>query len=564
MAGTVPTLVTLSNDHQRIFAVGRDGSVWTSAWDSSFDWGTWEMVGADGAQNTGLVDPGRRQRVAAAASADGRVDVFAIDRKGHVIASSIASGRRWDAWAPVGAEAVFASGAQVTALALDGGALAIFAPASDGGVLANVRAPGGSFGPWARVGATGLLAAPPRAGITAVPLASGKVALFVAGRDGLVHESVGTPGGAWDPWAVVPGLGPVPAQAAISAAVCRDGRLDLFAIRADGVVHGATCRGAEVTLPAAVKNAVRRGAPPPPPQPYAVTPPPPAPAPPDAPRGAGLDALQGAEEARAETSAVGRRLALLVGVNHYVDKGLKSLNFCVNDANGLRDTLLRSGYDAVTVLADDAADERLRPTRENIKVELMSLVESLLPDDMVLVHFSCHGTLVGGRAALLPSNTRMKIVNECVLLVDEVTRILGSGAARRIVVLLDACHTGADLGRDTLGGGLTPDFVHNVYELAVGMKVLAGATSQEVACERDEAQHGAFTSFVIEALERVDGWARADRQHKGFVTFDDLRDYVTNGVMAWSKDQRMALQLPNDGGPGAGSMMVVDYRQQKT
>jgi hypothetical protein len=543
--GTALTALAADADHASLFAVGADGGVWAIAWDSSLDWADWQRVG-----DAGLVDPYRRQRAAALPRAGG-AELFIIDREGHVVTATGDDGRPWSAWSPVDVRATFAPGSQVTALSLGGGGAALVAPDRDGGVWLAAREQPGPFGPFARVGDAGLLATPPRTAVTALARGTAGIALFVTGHDGVVYSATGASArdlGAFAPLGGLPG--PVPAQAIIAAASSRPDRVDLFVVRSDGSAHGSSVRAG---TPAVTAVTTAPAAPPASGTPVAT--PRDAPAP-----GGELAQLAELDALRGTSDGVARRRALLVGVNVYVDPNMPALHFCVNDVLALRDTLLKAGYASVVTLSDDAPELYFRPTLENIKVELLDFAASLAPDDLALVHFSCHGALIGGKPHLLPANVRTRILDETALAVDEVTRILGTSAARCIIVLLDACHSGADLGRGASGSGLTPEFVHNVYELARGMKVLAGATAQQVAEERADAARGVFTSFVVEALGRVDGWSPADHEHKGFVSFDDLRNHVANGVMDWTRVHKYDIQRPNENGAGAGSMIVADFR----
>jgi hypothetical protein len=563
--GSLLSSIGSSLDRRHLFAVGADGSVLANAWTSDDDWGAWQRIG-----DAGLVDVSRRQQVMATidlALSPRRIELFVIDRQGRLITTSAdEEGRVWAPWVPVGDAAVFAPQALVSVLgsSLDG--LALVAPTADGGALFTVRAPGApAFRPWSRLAEAGMLAASPRTRVSAASIDGTLWSFFVPGRDGMVRECTGTLAGGFGAWSVVEGLGgPVPANAVITAeSWCRPGRVDLFVVRSDGAVHGAVRHG---------DRPLTVDVPPPPLDPPAqIDPPPPPPPPPPAAAGDAAPGERGPDPlaqqraiaaARAAAAGVKRRRALLVGVNEYVDPNLPALKFCTNDVLALRDALRAAGYEEPVMLWDGAPERSLLPTRENIKVELMSLCESATPNDLLLVHFSCHGMLLGGQPHLMPANTRMKLLNETALAVDEVTRILSASAARCTVVLLDACHSGANFGRDGAVTPLSPSFVRNVYEQAQGMRILAGATSQQTACERDDRKHGAFTAFVIDGLTVENGFARADLARKGFVSFEDLKNYVTNGVIEWSRSERLLLQQPNDDGRSIGDPIVADFRSK--
>ncbi|WP_437956897.1 AAA family ATPase [Sorangium sp. So ce119] len=268
--------------------------------------------------------------------------------------------------------------------------------------------------------------------------------------------------------------------------------------------------------------------------------------------------------AAAKEKAIGPvagRYAFLVGVRRYDDKDIGNLNFCVDDVVALRAALEEKlGYRNVMSMHDDVEDESLLPMRNLVKNNLIRFSRGLRPNDMLLVHFSCHGTLLDGKPVLLFRDTGLEALAESSLSVEEVKKILLESPARRKVLFLDACHAGVELGRDLGGAALDPAFVHNVFELAEGLAVLSGSTAQQRARERPEAKLGVFTSFVIEGL-----LGKADRSSppKGFVTVDDLSYYVTDGVQQWTRAKSMSLQLPTARIEGTGSMILADFRDQK-
>lgn len=95
-----------------------------------------------------------------------------------------------------------------------------------------------------------------------------------------------------------------------------------------------------------------------------------------------------------------QRWALLVGINQYVDPSFPPLKFCVSDVLALQQMLTTLGY-TVVALHDQAGEEHLRPTRTNIEEELARLCQVAQADDLLYVHFACHGQLAGQQPLLL-------------------------------------------------------------------------------------------------------------------------------------------------------------------
>ena len=83
-----------------------------------------------------------------------------------------------------------------------------------------------------------------------------------------------------------------------------------------------------------------------------------------------------------------------------------------------------------------------------------------------------------------------------------------------LVLTLDACHVGVDLGRDVSD----PEFIRHAHELAEGFALIAASTAQQKAQEWQEKKHGVFTYYLLEGLT-----GQAARKENEFVTVDDLK-----------------------------------------
>ena len=246
------------------------------------------------------------------------------------------------------------------------------------------------------------------------------------------------------------------------------------------------------------------------------------------------------------------RWALLVGVNEYADPAIPTLRFCVNDVLALAKTLRGLGY-TVVALHDDADEERLAPTRENVEAELINLCEAIGEDDLLLVYFACHGELAEGKPLLLTREIRKPLLKERSLPVSEVEKHMRGSDARRLLLFLDACHTGIEKGRDVTD----PEFIKNVFESAEGFAVIAASTAQQYAQEWEKEEHGVFSYYLLDGLAGC-----ADRGKKGFVTADDLKNHVLDGLRKWRVEHGGLIQEPNARMEGLGDMIVADFREE--
>jgi hypothetical protein len=253
-----------------------------------------------------------------------------------------------------------------------------------------------------------------------------------------------------------------------------------------------------------------------------------------------------------ERRPIKNRWAFLVGVNHYNDPSVQPLKFCVEDVVALDEKLKALGY-TVVCLHDrlDSSDPRF-PIRNNVEAELIQLCSMVDPDDLLLVHFSCHGKLLTDKQpVLIIRDTRLPTLAKTGLPLAEVKQQMCSSKARRLVLTLDACHMGVETER----GIDDAQFIHNVYELAEGFALIAASTAQQKAQESPDQKSGVFTYYLLEGLS-----GKADRGKKEFVTVDDLKTYVLDSLRRWSVENGGIIQEPTAQTEGLGDIILVDYR----
>jgi hypothetical protein len=253
-----------------------------------------------------------------------------------------------------------------------------------------------------------------------------------------------------------------------------------------------------------------------------------------------------------ENHPIKNRWAFLVGVNTYNDPNFGRLNFCVSDVLALEERLKALNY-TVVCLHDQLGHGNCRfPSRDNIEAELIRLCKMVEPNDLLLVHFACHGKLFNGKPLLIVNNTRSQTLEKTGLPLEEVKQHMRSSQARRLVLTLDACHMGVETGRDINDD---PQFIHNAYDLAEGFALIAASTAQQKAQESKDKKFGVFTYYLLEALNR-----KADRGSKQFVTVDDIKTYVFDCLKRWSVENGGIIQEPTASIEGFGDIILADYR----
>jgi len=246
---------------------------------------------------------------------------------------------------------------------------------------------------------------------------------------------------------------------------------------------------------------------------------------------------------------IARAWAVLVGVNHYDDPFIASLKVCVDDVTAIHQTLAEC-YQAARLLTD-ATPEHL-PTRANILSELSVVAQAASEDDLLLFYFSGHGMAQDGESYLLARDTKLAALKHTALAMKDIREIIEQSPAHAKVIVLDACHSGASIGK--AAATMTPEFIQRVFEEAEGMAVLASCKANQQSWEWPEKQRSVFTYYLLEALT-----GKADFENKHFVTVRDVSNYVADGVKAWAVD-RSVPQTPTLQYTVAGDIILARYQ----
>jgi hypothetical protein len=151
-------------------------------------------------------------------------------------------------------------------------------------------------------------------------------------------------------------------------------------------------------------------------------------------------------------------------------------------------------------------------------------------DDLAVVHFSGHGALVDGKLYLLPYGIDARDdvgIQASGLAIDELRgELLELAKHGRMLVLLDACHSGAT----TMNGAtLAMDSTALRTGLAAAnVSVLTSSSGSQLSREDPAWQHGAFTKALLDAF----GDPAADINRNSLINPNGLAAYVTSHV--WS------------------------------
>lgn len=247
----------------------------------------------------------------------------------------------------------------------------------------------------------------------------------------------------------------------------------------------------------------------------------------------------------------GNRWAVLVGVDEYENEiNYGRLHVCGEDVEAIRQQLIAGDFYPLRIrqLTDHAPE---LPTRANILATLQAVADATEPNDLLLFYYSGHGEERGGEPYLVPRDGQRLVLDDTAVSISRIKQIVEKAPARAKVIILDACHVGADIGK--AAGPMSAEFIRRVFEEAEGMAILASCQQGQLSYEWRENQRSVFTHYLLEALI-----GKADRDEKGFVTVQDVSRHVTDGVKLWASQKKVS-QTPTLQYTAAGDIMLVRY-----
>ncbi|MBE1491582.1 caspase, EACC1-associated type [Plantactinospora soyae] len=228
------------------------------------------------------------------------------------------------------------------------------------------------------------------------------------------------------------------------------------------------------------------------------------------------------------------RRALIIANEVYHDQRFATLPGAVADANSLEEVLRDPAIGAfdVTVLRDaDVYD---------IGVAIANHFNSGHPDDVLLLHISAHGLKdAHGNLFFAASNSSYDtyLLNATALSAADIRQEMADSRARRIIVLLDCCYSGAFVPGERSRGRDSADLTEPFR--GRGHVVITASTAAQHSYE--VGGQGVFTRAVVEALRT----GRADRNRDGIIDTDELYHYVSGAVRREMPRQSPTLSAHN-------------------
>jgi tetratricopeptide (TPR) repeat protein len=248
----------------------------------------------------------------------------------------------------------------------------------------------------------------------------------------------------------------------------------------------------------------------------------------------------------------GRRSALLVATDRYEDEGFTELRAPAGDADALAKVLGDpdiGGFDVAETIHNQP--ERM------VRRKVDAFLSAAQLDDTVLLYISGHGVLSeDGRLYFATTDTELPYLLSTAVEAAFVNRSMQLSRARRKVLVLDCCHSGA-FARDMATKGDGHVHVASHFQ-GRGNVTLTASDELEYALEErdakrlDGAQAGSlFTRFLVEGLES----GKADVNGDGLISVDELHKYVFDRIR-----DRTSNQTPGITGDMRGEIIIATTR----
>ncbi len=225
-----------------------------------------------------------------------------------------------------------------------------------------------------------------------------------------------------------------------------------------------------------------------------------------------------------------------VGINKYKNPAL-NLNYAEPDARGIVDFFKQKGtglFKKIEII--DIYNEQA--TKETIISRLKQL-QDIQPQDAVLIYLAGHGENIEEKWYFIPHELtypeREDEVKAKGISSDELSGYIKGIKAQKILVLIDACKSGAVL---IAFRGFEDRKALSQLSRSAGVHIVAASTKDQFAAEVKDLGHGVFTYTLLEGLK---GKAAGEGET---VTVRKLMGYIEEKLPEITKKYKQEAQYP--------------------
>jgi hypothetical protein len=241
---------------------------------------------------------------------------------------------------------------------------------------------------------------------------------------------------------------------------------------------------------------------------------------------------------------IGERFAVVVGISRYLNsnKGIPELKRAAADAREFTDFLKSpkgGGFEEKNILL--LTNEQA--TSSALRRALFSFLKKSIEEDLVVLFFSGHGASEPGSAdnyyLLTYDADPDDLATTAIPTWDVNIAFQRNISARRVVVLVDACHAasvGINTGtRGAAGSNQVNKYLQEMARTGEGKAFFSATQIGQTSIEPRSAgiKTGLFTHYLLEGLSGA-----ADEDGNYIVTLGEVIDYTTDLVIAASRGRQ--------------------------
>jgi len=237
---------------------------------------------------------------------------------------------------------------------------------------------------------------------------------------------------------------------------------------------------------------------------------------------------------------------LVIGISNYMDGNLR-LSLPAKDAADFAAKIkqqegLTYGKVEVQTLSNTDA------TKNNIldAFDLLSK-KSFGKDDVVMIFFAGHGVNDNNNVYyMLPFDANIEKLRSTCVNFEELRQTI-SGIKAKVLVFLDACHSGNVMSNSLYINGL----VNILSGSGTGAVTFTSSTGKEVSYEKTEWNNGAFTKALLEGLS---GKAQVPGRNK--ITYKSLDLYISERVADLTDNKQHPTTVP---APNLPDFAIINF-----
>jgi len=237
-----------------------------------------------------------------------------------------------------------------------------------------------------------------------------------------------------------------------------------------------------------------------------------------------------------------------IGINDYMNREIPDLRYALNDAQGVAEYFLdylSVPEDHIYVLFDEEAT--LRNIKNILGTELKNKAKK---EDTVIIYFAGHGAKEedpfnpdgdGFEKYLLPVDADPDDQFATAFPMRDIQIIFERIDSQQLIFLADTCFSGAaGSGARTLAfpyrSSISEKYLERISS-GKGKVILTASEANEVCRENEKFRHGIFTYYLLRGLK-----GDADYDNDGYITVDEISQYVKKEVSKNTKDRQHPVQ----------------------